>query len=275
MEQEILRNSKIAIAGMGGVGGSHLQTLARLGVGNFNIADFDVFELHNFNRQAGATIHTLNKPKVQVLEESALAINPNARIKTYPEGLTDANMEEFFQGVNVYVDGLDLYAMDFREKALAHCYQKGIPAITVAPVGMGAALLHFTPGKMSAQQYFGIDSSQPFDEKIMRVVLGLTPSFAHLRSVVDRTYFDPTNKRAPSTPMGCMLASGFAVAEVLKVILNRGKIRSVPWSLHFDAYSEVFKKSYTIWGARNPLFKFKLSIFKKLLQEAHKRSTKT
>jgi len=53
-EQSRLRSKRIAIAGMGGVGGGHLLTLTRLGVGAFNIADFDAFELANFNRQAGA-----------------------------------------------------------------------------------------------------------------------------------------------------------------------------------------------------------------------------
>ena len=52
-EQATLRRKRIAIAGMGGVGGGHLLTLARLGIGAFNIADFDTFDIVNFNRQAG------------------------------------------------------------------------------------------------------------------------------------------------------------------------------------------------------------------------------
>ena len=57
-EQSRLRNARIAIAGMGGVGGIHLVTLARLGIGKFNIADFDTFDQANFNRQAGAGMRT-------------------------------------------------------------------------------------------------------------------------------------------------------------------------------------------------------------------------
>ena len=53
-EQHDLRDKRVAIAGMGGVGGSHLLTLTRLGIGGFHLADFDTFELANFNRQAGA-----------------------------------------------------------------------------------------------------------------------------------------------------------------------------------------------------------------------------
>ena len=52
-EQEILRGKRIAIAGLGGVGGFHLTTLTRLGVGAFTLAELDRFELANFNRQMG------------------------------------------------------------------------------------------------------------------------------------------------------------------------------------------------------------------------------
>jgi len=63
-EQDRLRKSRVAIAGLGGVGGFHLLTLARLGVGAFNLADFDTFDLANFNRQAGASLDTLGKSKL-------------------------------------------------------------------------------------------------------------------------------------------------------------------------------------------------------------------
>ena len=52
-EQETLSSKRVAIAGAGGVGGEHLVTLSRLGIQKFNISDFDEFEIHNFNRQAG------------------------------------------------------------------------------------------------------------------------------------------------------------------------------------------------------------------------------
>jgi tRNA A37 threonylcarbamoyladenosine dehydratase len=58
-EQQVLRGKRVAIAGMGGVGGVHLLTLARLGVGAFHVADFDTFDIANFNRQVGAAVSTL------------------------------------------------------------------------------------------------------------------------------------------------------------------------------------------------------------------------
>ncbi len=62
-EQLALRGKCVAIAGMGGVGGVELLTLARLGIGQFRIADFDRFDIVNFNRQIGATVQTIGRPK--------------------------------------------------------------------------------------------------------------------------------------------------------------------------------------------------------------------
>ena len=132
-EQDTLKSKRIAIAGMGGVGGSHLLSLTRLGIGQFNISDFDRFELPNFNRQVGASLSHLNQPKVDVLAAMALDINPTLTIKKFSSGVNADNLSEFFRDVDVYVDGLDFFAFDAREKVFAYCAEQGIPAVTVAP----------------------------------------------------------------------------------------------------------------------------------------------
>lgn len=68
-EQAALAGKRIAIAGLGGVGGSHLLTAVRMGIGRFSISDPDAFELVNFNRQAGASLRHLHRPKIEVRAE--------------------------------------------------------------------------------------------------------------------------------------------------------------------------------------------------------------
>ena len=67
-ELQTLRSKRVAIAGLGGVGGYHLLTLLRLGVSNFNIAEMDVVEIANFNRQACAGLSHLGENKIDVIE---------------------------------------------------------------------------------------------------------------------------------------------------------------------------------------------------------------
>ena len=101
-EQHALRGKRIAIAGLGGVGGSHLLTLSRLGVGKFNISDLDCFELANFNRQAGAGVRHLGRPKLDVMAELALDINPELEIGRFPDGVQPSNLDAFLAGVDLY-----------------------------------------------------------------------------------------------------------------------------------------------------------------------------
>jgi molybdopterin/thiamine biosynthesis adenylyltransferase len=251
-EQEILRHKRIAIAGMGGVGGIHLLTLARLGIGAFHIADFDEFDIVNFNRQVGATISSLGKPKVEVLAGMAKDINPELDIRIFPEGINQNNLPDFFADVDLYVDGLDFFAFSARQAAFAACAKLGIPAITAAPLGMGAALLNFLPGKMTFEEYFQW-GDLPEEEKALRFLLGLAPTGLHAPYLVDPSAINLAERRGPSTIMGCQLCAGVAATEALKILLNRGKVLAAPHGLHFDAYFNKLVHTWRPGGNNNPL----------------------
>src|SRR5690606_21127359 len=152
-----LRAKRVAIAGLGGVGGSHLLTLTRLGIGQFHVADLDDFELANFNRQAGASMSTIGKAKVDVLARMAADINPTLRITRFPAGISADNIDAFLDGVDLYVDSLDFFAVKERRLVFEQCAKRRIPAITAAPLGMSTALLCFMPGKMTFEDYFQLE----------------------------------------------------------------------------------------------------------------------
>ena len=72
VEQARLKNARIGLPGLGGVGGAHLQALARMGIQHFHLADPDLFEVVNFNRQLGATMETVGCRKADVIAEVAV-----------------------------------------------------------------------------------------------------------------------------------------------------------------------------------------------------------
>jgi molybdopterin/thiamine biosynthesis adenylyltransferase len=260
-EQETLQTKKIAIAGLGGVGGSHLLTLTRLGIGNFNIADFDKFELPNFNRQAGATLSHLNKPKTATLAQMALDINPSLNITQFCQGVTDNNLAEFFADVDLYIDALDFFAFGARESVFQYCAEHGIPAITAAPLGMGSAILTFLPGKMTFEEYFQLRGKSDRD-KILYFLIGLSPAMLHRGYLVDQSAVDLLNHKGPSTPMACELCAGVAATQALKVLLKRGKVLAAPWGMHFDAYSNKLARTWRPGGNKNPLQKLGIQLAK-------------
>jgi molybdopterin/thiamine biosynthesis adenylyltransferase len=251
-EQSILRGKRIAIAGMGGVGGVHLLTLARLGVGAFHIADFDTFDIANFNRQVGATMSTLGQPKVEVLAQMARDINPEIKLVRFTKGIDRDNLAAFFEGVDLYVDGLDFFAFEARQATFAACATLGIPAITAAPLGMGTAVLNFLPGQMTFEEYFGWGDS-PDDEKALRFLVGLAPAGLHGRYLVDPSAINLKEQRGPSTIMGCQLCAGAAATEALKILLGRGEVLAAPRGYQYDGYRNKLVRTWRPGGNRHPL----------------------
>ena len=263
-EQAQLRGKRIAIAGLGGVGGSHLLTLARLGIGAFHLADFDTFDLANFNRQAGATVSTLGQGKLEVMAQQARDINPALEIKSFAEGVTANNLDAFLEGVDIYVDGLDFFAFQARRQVFASCARKGIPAVTVAPLGMGAAVVNFLPGGMRFEEYFRFEDG-PEAEMPLRFLLGLAPARLQMRYLGDPSTIDLANHKGPSTVMACQLCAGVAATEALKILLGRGPVRAAPKGYHFDAYLNKLALTWRPGGNRNPLQRLAIAVAKRKL----------
>lgn len=266
-EQQRLRGARIAIAGLGGVGGSHLLTHTRLGVGAFHIADMDCFEIANFNRQAGASVRHLGRPKLDVMAEMARDINPGLDLALFPEGVTSDNLSRFLDGVDIYVDSLDFFALDIRREVFAECSRRGIPAITAAPLGMGVAFLAFRPGGMSFESYFHMQGQSP-EEQAIRFMLGLSPALLQMRYLADPSRVNFREGEGPSTPMACELCAGMAATQSLKLLLGRGSVPFAPRGLHFDAYRNKLAKTWRPGGNGNPLQKLLLAIARRRLSVA-------
>jgi len=258
-EQQALRGKRIAIAGLGGVGGAHLLTLTRLGIGAFHIADFDTFDFPNFNRQAGAMVSTVGRTKTAVLSAMARDINPGLQITVFEKGVDSDNVDAFLDKVDLYVDGLDFFAFSARKTVFPACAQRGIPATTAAPLGMGAAVLNFLPGGMTFEEYFRWDGCSE-DQMALRFLIGLSPAMLQRGYLVDRTAVDFKARKGPSTPMACEICAGMAATQALKILLRRGKIITAPHALHFDAYRNKMVTTWRPWGNGNPIQRLALVI---------------
>jgi molybdopterin/thiamine biosynthesis adenylyltransferase len=279
-EQEKIKHTKVAIGGLGGVGGDHAIVCARMGISNFHISDLDEYDYANFNRQAGAFVSTVGEEKSRVMEKMLWDINPEAQIKNFSHGVTTENLDNFLSGVDIYIDSLDLFALEIRRQVFRRCYELGIPAITAAPMGMGTAMLCFKPGGMSFDSYFamvdaptGADEktqSRIFEENIIRFVIGVSPSVQQRHYVVNESSINFMEQKVPSTCMGISLAAGVLCTNVLKLILNRGDVVYAPRGLHFDAYRNNLIKTWRPWGNKNPIQRF---MFKKVKQIVESNKT--
>lgn len=250
-EQQRLRGCRVAIAGLGGVGGAHLLTLARLGIGAFTIADPDAFELANFNRQAGANVHTLDQGKAAVMATEAQAINPELDVRVFSEAITPANVAAFLDGADILVDGIDFFAPEARRLIFQEARRRGLWAVTAGPIGFSTAWLTFDPAGMSFDDYFDLHDGMDRLDVLVAFAVGLAPQMTH-RAYIDMTQVDLPAGRGPSAGLACQLCTGVAAAEVLKIVLGRGPLYPAPYFHQFDAYRCVLRHGCLRWGNRHP-----------------------
>ena len=255
-EQERLRRAHVAIAGLGGVGGVHAQALARVGIGSFSLADFDRFEVANMNRQVGATVDTLGRPKVDVMAESLVAINPEIRLRLFPAGIDERNVGDFLAGASAAIDGIDFFCMQARRLLFQKARRQGIPALTAAPAGFGATLHVFTPEGMSFDRYFDFRDTMGPPEQLLQFVLGLAPKRAHA-AYFPATAVDLEARRAPSLAPGCYLAAALVATEVVNLILGRRPVKAAPYFFQFDPFVQIYKRGRLRRGNRGSLQRLK------------------
>ena len=262
-EQQALRSKRVAIAGMGGVGGFHLMTLVRFGIGAFNIADMDTFGLVNFNRQIGATMATLGRSKARVMAEAARQVNPEVQIGCFEQGISEANLDQFLTGVDLCVDGLDFFVLDMRRKLNARCRELGIPVVNAAPLGMGTGYLIFLPDGMSFEEWFRLDGLTE-EQQYVSYLVGMAPSGLHRSYLVDPSRVDLRGHRGPSTVAGCELCAAVAGIQAVKLLLGRDGVRPAPHYHQFDAYRGKWVVKKLRGGNGHPLQRLKIAVTRRL-----------
>jgi len=268
-EQARLRTKRVAIGGLGGVGGAHAITLARLGVGRFRLADFDHFDYPNFNRQFGATVENVGRPKLDVTVGNVLGINPEAEIDAWARPIRVEDASDFLADADIYVDSLDFFTLDVRRALFAEARNRGIPALTAGPVGTGAAWIVFLPEGMSFETYFRF-SDTDVEDNYLRFLVGLAPRALHLPFLVDRSFVDFKRRKAPSTPMGIVLCAGVAGTLALRLLLGRGGIKAAPWFHQFDASAGKMTSGRSWLGGANPVRRLKCAMTRKVVASANR-----
>lgn len=262
--QQKMRNAKVAVAGLGGVGGNCAYALVRLGIGKINIADNDTYSPSNLNRQLGSHANNLDHAKSAEVEKVLREINPHCEITNFHEGVTEENVEAFLKDVDIVIDAIDYFAMDAKELLFKKAREKNLFVISAASIGVGSSLMVFDPQGMSFNNYFNLNNQLTEKEKLFRVAVGTSSS------LIQRPYFKPEKlnlekKEVPSIVMGTLLAANLAATEVMRFFEGR-KMRVIPKSLHVDPYVRKMKKVWLPMGNKNPIQVLKMFIYKKIVR---------
>jgi tRNA A37 threonylcarbamoyladenosine dehydratase len=134
---EKLKNSNVIVFGVGGVGSFAAEAIARAGVGNLTIVDFDDIDITNINRQLPALHSTVGKYKVEVMKERILDINPNINIKAIRDVYNkDTSQQILCEDYDYVVDAIDMVTSKIH--LIETCKSKGLEIIS--SMGMGNKL---------------------------------------------------------------------------------------------------------------------------------------
>ena len=131
---EKLNNAKVAIFGIGGVGSFVCEGLARSGIGNFILVDYDKTDESNINRQLIATVNTIGKYKVDLMKERILDINPNANVEVHKEFyMADSEINIITEDLSYVVDCVDTIMAKIA--IVCNCNDIDVPVISSMGTG--------------------------------------------------------------------------------------------------------------------------------------------
>jgi len=194
-EQVKLLQSKIAIIGLGGLGGTVLELLARMGIGELIIVDKDVTGDSNLNRQILSTETNLGQRKTEVAAKRVKEINSSIEITGHFISIDQNNVKKIIQGAEVVVDALDNLTSRFILQGA--CQDLGIPLVHGAVAGFNGQLTTIFPEDKGLELIYGPEK-------------GLPP------------YGSEVELGAP-TVIPALIAS-LEAQEVIKMLLKRGKL---------------------------------------------------
>lgn len=188
-ECETLQRKHATVVGCGGLGGSVIEALARIGIGSLRVIDGDVFEASNLNRQLLCTESVLGRSKAEVAAERIRAINSDVTADPVVGYLDEGNAASLLRGTNCVVDCLDNLEARFW---LAHaCQQLGTPVVYGAIAGWFGQVCTVYPGDPSFTNIYG----EPFGES--------------------------QHKRLGNLPFTAYAIAAIQAAETVKVALGR------------------------------------------------------
>lgn len=140
---EKLKNARVAIIGVGGVGGASLESIVRSGINNIIIVDKDLVDVTNLNRQIISLTNNIGIPKVDAAESRIKLINPDCNVIKLNIFLDSSNMDELFKyDIDYVIDACD--TIDTKVSLIKECINRNIKIIS----SMGAAN-KFDPSKLS------------------------------------------------------------------------------------------------------------------------------
>ncbi|HEY0948261.1 MAG TPA: ThiF family adenylyltransferase [Candidatus Paceibacterota bacterium] len=249
-EQQILRDSVIGIAGCGGMGGLLASLFCRMGIGEVRVADSEVFDLSNVNRQFGASRTSIGRSKALETARLTRAICDDNTLMVFPQGITEESAQDFAQGCHIILDEIEFWAVGSRILLHQAARSFGASLLNCNAVGFGSRLFRFDPEGFTMEELLDLsyEDAKVLQERIQsgtasteevtlvmeRMFRGLVPElpeyasedagYSTVSAVRTRLLTEQRASIVSSTPL---LASGFLATHTVFELLSKSTIPRV------------------------------------------------
>ncbi len=193
--QKTLGKSKVVIVGLGGLGGSVCEMMARVGVGHLTLIDGDTFEASNLNRQLLSQEHLIGFPKAQAAKDRVNAINSEVNVTHLVEYIDETNLYAHIKDADVVLDCLD--SIDTRFKLQEAAKKAAVPIVSGAIAGVIGQITTIFPEDKGYELIYGKKS-----RKLSKGVEAKTGNMAYC----------------------ALFVASIQSSECIKILLNRGKL---------------------------------------------------
>jgi hypothetical protein len=242
-QQERLRDAKVFVAGVGGVGGIEAATLARFGIGELVVMDPGVFDEPDMNRQFGAMASTLGENKARVTARLLRDINPFLKVEALEYApQDDAELAARMAGSALVIDAVDYAGFDYKARFARVARSLNLLNVTAPIPGFGTLLAIFDPGGMTLEEFYRAPADPaawPAFRIPMDRILG-EKRYAHIVKGFlggERGYL--------TTCAGAAALNGGLVATEIALIIaglrRREEIAVAPRVTYVDILSRVFE----------------------------------
>ena len=207
---EKIKNSKVCVVGLGGVGSIAMESLVRTGVGELTICDFDVINVSNINRQIITNHNNIGIKKVDASKKLCEDINPNIKLNIYDKKIDENNLEFFNYGFDYLIDAID----DVNAKLLLYkeCLKRNITFIS----SMGTAK------KLNPQKFKIIDLKKTSYDPLAKTLrkkcrdLGIDGKIMVVCSEEEPMDINNLGSYMPVVSTAGLLCSDYIIKEILR-----------------------------------------------------------
>jgi len=268
-EQELLKTTKLAVFGLGGIGGVITEQLVRIGIGNLAIIDNDTFDISNNNRQIYSFQSTLGTYKTDTTERFLKDINPNLVIEKYNE-VNTANLPLILKNCNLVMLAIDSVkpcieiGRECRKLKIPIIEGWAIPFYNVRVIDSQTPCLETLYNLPTKNKSLDAFTDKDFNSMFTNILLSLTT----INGLADHYTGESIKKlmRGELLPRSfapmVWLTSTAMVIEGTKLLLNKGKIQRAPKFLVFDPWQGkipfqfVLKRRWSnfLWKLLMPMF---------------------